>query len=103
MAQRDDMAILFSINILNGGIQAAKDGLWNCPLTTTGGRGTYEPNCRMSAQQTRSYAETLGVAGCAMTMWRCDLDFMSDPDNQKAFSDVAAVLAAKPRRACTKP
>jgi hypothetical protein len=103
LGQRDDIAILFSMNILNGGIQAKKDGTWNCPLTTTGGRGTYEPNCRMTPEQVSEYGKTLGAAGCAMTMWRYDDAFMADPDNQAAFDEVAALLRTKPRVACTKP
>jgi len=103
MAARDNMGIIFSMNILNGGIQAARDGLWSCPLTTTGGRGTYDPNCRMTAAQVRDYGRVLGVAGCAMLMWKYDSDFMANPDNQQSFRDVAGLLATAPRKSCGRP
>jgi hypothetical protein len=102
MARRDGIQILFSLNILNGGIQAARDGLWNCPLTTTGGRGTYDPNCRMTAEQVRNYGIFLGPAGCGLLMWRYDDVFMSDPRNVQAFKDVAAHLASLPGRSCRR-
>jgi hypothetical protein len=102
MGRRDNIGILFSMNILNGGTQAARDGLWNCPLDTTGGRGTREPNCRMSAQQVRDYGMVLGPAGCGLLMWRYDTDFMSNADNQRAFRDVAGRLATLPRKSCMR-
>jgi hypothetical protein len=102
MGKRDGHAILFSMNILNGGIQAARDGLWNCPLTTTGGRGTYDPNCRMTAAQVRENGFVLGPAGCGLLMWKYDATFMSKPENQQAFADVAARLATAPARACRR-
>jgi hypothetical protein len=102
LARRDGMSIVFSLNIINGGIQAARDGLWNCSLTTTGGRGTYDPNCRMTPQQVRDWGITLGSAGCALNMWRYDSEFMSKAENQRAFSDVAQRLATLPRKACRR-
>ena len=93
MGRRDGLGIIFSMNILNGGILAARDGLWNCPLSTTGGRGTYDPNCRMTAQQVREWGTILGSAGCGLMMWQYDNAFMADPENQQAFRDVAATLA----------
>jgi hypothetical protein len=102
MAKRDGIGIIFSMNILDGGIQAARDGLWNCPLTTTGGRGTYEPNCRMTAAQVREWGTTLGLAGCALTMWRYDAAFMLNPENQAAFGDLRARLAAAPAKSCRR-
>ncbi|MFL5448201.1 MAG: hypothetical protein ACJ8AX_06615, partial [Gemmatimonadales bacterium] len=100
LGRRDGLGIIFSMNILNGGIQATRDGLWNCPLTTTGGRGTFDPNCRMTAQQVREWGTTLGSAGCAMMMWKYDDAFMANPENQQAFRDVAAVLASLPAKSC---
>ncbi len=102
MGYRDGIAIAFSMNIINGGIQAPRDGLWNCPLTTTGGRGTYDPNCRMTAAQVRDYGLLLGPAGCAMMMWRYDDAFMANTDNQQAFGEVARRLATQGRRPCTR-
>jgi hypothetical protein len=100
LGARDGLGIIFSMNILNGGIQAPRDGLWNCPLETTGGRGTFDPNCRMTAQQVREWGTILGSAGCAMMMWKYDDRFMADPQNQQAFRDVANTLASLPAKSC---
>ena len=100
LGRRDGLGIIFSMNILNGGIQAVRDGLWNCPLSTTGGRGTFDPNCRMTAQQVREWGTTLGSAGCAMMMWKYDDAFMANPENAQAFKDVAATLASLPAKSC---
>jgi hypothetical protein len=102
LGRRDGMAIVFSMNILNGGVQAPRDGLWNCPLTTTGGRGTYDPNCRMTPQQVRDWGIALGSAGCALVMWRYDSAFMSKPVNVQAFGEVGAALARVPARSCRR-
>lgn len=102
MGRRDGIAIAFSMNILNGGIQAARDGLWNCSLTTTGGRGTYDPNCRMTPAQVREWGTVLGSAGCAMMMWRYDDVFMAKLENQQAFKDIAARLATLPTKSCRR-
>ena len=99
MGARDHHAILFSLNILNGGTQD-RDGTWDC--TGTGGLGTYSPNCRMTASQVRDYGLVLGPAGCAMAMWQYDLGFMSDAGNQQAFKDIGARLATLPRKPCTR-
>ena len=82
-----------SLNILDGGIQAARDGLWNCSTTLTEGRGTYEPQCRMTAAQVATWGKALGPAGCVLVMWRYDDLYMSRSDNQGAFGDVARALA----------
>jgi len=100
MAKRDGHAIMFSINILNGGIQAPRNRLWNCPSTTTAGRGTYEPNCRMTAEQVRSWGILLGSAGCGLMMWQYEDTFMADRENQQAFKDVADRLAGLPAKRC---
>jgi len=91
---------MFSINILNGGIQAPRNRLWNCPSTTTAGRGTYEPNCRMTAEQVRSWGILLGSAGCGLMMWQYEDTFMADRENQQAFKDVADRLAGLPAKRC---
>jgi len=102
MGRRDGIAIAFSLNIMNGGIQASRNGQWNCPLTTTGGRGTYDPNCRMTARQVREYGLVLGPAGCAMMMWRYDNTFMANRENQQAFAEIAKHLAAQSGRPCRR-
>jgi hypothetical protein len=102
LARRVGMAIVFSLNIISGGIQAPRDGSWNCSPTLTGGRGSDPPNCRMTAQQVRDWGILLGTAGCALTMWRYDEKFMEDPENVRAFRDVAARLATLPARPCRR-
>jgi hypothetical protein len=100
LGRRDGIAIAFSMNIMNGGIQAARDGRWACDPNLTAGRGTYDPNCRMTPQQVRDWGIILGEAGCALMMWRYDDTFMAKAENQAAFGDVAKRLATVPRRAC---
>jgi hypothetical protein len=102
LAKRDGHAIIFSMNVLNGGIQAARHGGWDCPVPETGGRGNREPNCRMTAQQVRDYGLVLGPAGCGLMMWRYDADFMSNPENRQAFNDIAARLATLPAKPCRR-
>jgi len=102
LGRRDGIAIAFSMNIMNGGIQAARDGRWACDPERTGGRGTYEPNCRMTAQQVREWGIILGKAGCALMMWRYDDAFMAKSENQGAFAEIARQLATLPRRPCTR-
>jgi hypothetical protein len=103
LGRRDNMSIVFSLNIISGGIQAPRDGAWNCSPTLTGGRGSDNPNCRMTAEQVRDWGLVLGPAGCALTMWRYDPEFMARPDNEQAFRDVAAKLATLPARSCGRP
>jgi hypothetical protein len=101
-AKLDGIGVAFSMNILGGGQNAPRDGTWSCPTGTSAGRGTQEPNCRMTASQIRDWGEALGPAGCAMLMWRYEDKAMGLPDNQQAMRDVAATLAKAPRRACTR-
>jgi hypothetical protein len=102
LAQRDRIAIVFSLNILNGGVQAARRKSWDCSLETTGGRGTHEPNCRMTPEQVRDWGRLLGRAGCALVMWQYDDAFMSNPENQRAFADLAKELGTMPAKSCNR-
>ena len=102
MGKRDGIAIAFALNILNGGTQAKRDGAWDCPPDLTQGRGTQKPNCRATAAQVREWGALLGSAGCAFVLWRYDDSYMANPDNQRAFADVANVLATRPQRPCTR-
>jgi hypothetical protein len=101
-AKRDGVGVAFSMNILNGGESAPRDERWACPAGTSAGRGTHEPVCRMTATQIRDWGNTLGLAGCAMLMWRYDETAMARPDNQEAMRDVAAALARAPSRRCAR-
>jgi hypothetical protein len=103
LAARDHHKIAFSLNIIDGGPRDnVNDGVWNCPIPQTGGKGSYAPNCRMTPTQVREYGKILGQAGCALTMWRYDATFMANPENVQAFRDVAATLANAPARSCRR-
>ena len=99
MAARDNLAVLFSMNLLNGGVQD-KSGAWDC--ANTGGVGDRSPNCRMTAEQVREFGLNLGQAGCAMLSWKYDKDFVNKIDNLEAFGEVAVTLARLPRTRCTR-
>jgi hypothetical protein len=100
LARRDGMSILFSVNLLNGGVPD-RDGIWDC--TGTGGMGTYAPNCRMTPEQVRDWGIILGSAGCALTMWRYDEAFVLNTGNQQAFRDIRSRLATLPTKSCRRP
>jgi hypothetical protein len=97
-AKHDGVAIAFSINLLDGGQDLA-----GCPLSRTGGAGTYPMHCRMTANQVRDFGMALGTAGCAMFMWRYDEAFMANPANVKAMEGIAASLAKENPRSCRRP
>ena len=97
-AKAQGMKVMFALNVLDGGYQGS-----TCPLSSTGGRGTYYPNCRMSASQVRTWGRYLGPAGCAaLTMWQYDRDFMTKSANVSAFRDVAYTLRGTPARSCRR-
>jgi hypothetical protein len=112
LCRRDRHACAFAINVMDGGIQASRrraDGTvkrdyepGDCPLTTTGGQGTYLPNCRMTPEQVREAGRVLGPAGCFLTGFRYDADFMASPENQAALREVVSVLAARPGSSCIR-
>jgi PKD repeat protein len=97
VGRRDKIAIVFSLNILDGG-QQDKIGVWDCP--NTGGLGTYAPNCHMTPQQIRDWGKVLAPAGCTLLSWRYDAAFMARPENQAALSDVAITASQLPRQDC---
>ncbi|MEO7987444.1 MAG: hypothetical protein ABI766_13005 [Gemmatimonadales bacterium] len=97
-AARDGIAMLFSMNLLDGGTQD-KSGPWDC--AGTGGIGTRSPNCRVTPSQLRDWGKAFGQGGCAVLSWRYDTAFMAKPENQAAISDVAITLAGVPRTPCT--
>ncbi len=98
-AHKDGVTPAFSLNLLDGGIKDTQ-GSWDCSAT---GKGTYKPNCRMSADQVRTYGKAIGPSGCFTLMWHYDDAFMSKSANRDAFHDVASLLATKPRRSCRRP
>jgi hypothetical protein len=97
LARRDGHAVIFSINLLDGGTIVP-----GCPVPETGGTGTFSNRCRVTPAQLEAWATILGPAGCAMTMWRYDDAFMSVADNQRAFRNIAALLAPLPRKPCRR-
>jgi hypothetical protein len=99
MAARDGLEIIYSINLLDGGVQD-KSGTWDC--AGTGGLGTHGSNCRMTADQVREWGKLLGQVGCALFAWRYDADYFAKPENQAAFSEVAISMANVPRRRCSR-
>jgi hypothetical protein len=99
-AARNHMSIIFSLNVLDGGIPRKASG--TCEAPETGGPGTYGRNCRMTAQQIRDFGLTLGPAGCAFTMWRFDREFFDDSANKASFEEIADSLAKVPAKACRR-
>ena len=99
-ADRSNIVIAFSLNILNGGTKDL-DGTWDCK-DQGGYKGTFSPNCQMTAVQLKNFGTTLGPAGCAMTMWKWRSDFASRSDNQTAFAAIANRLASAPRSPCSR-
>jgi hypothetical protein len=101
-ASADGVTPMLSINVLNGGAQD-RNGTWDCTGHGQAGTGTYAPNCRMTPDQVREFGTALAPYGCYMMLWRFDGDYMSDPANQEAFRDIAAVAASTPARSCKRP
>jgi len=99
MAQRDHHAVMFGVNVLDGGVQD-KDGNYTCDGPGQGGKGTYAPNCRMTPQQVRDWGLLLGKAGCGLYMWRDDDEFMANGANLQSLRDLASGLAAMPGKGC---
>ena len=100
-AKLDGVAVQFGLNVLDGGVHVF-DGGWTCPLTTTGGQGTYSPACRMTARQISEWGRALAPYACGFQFWRYDSGFFAKAENQQAFRDVAGVLAATPARGCRR-
>jgi hypothetical protein len=97
VAKDNGVSVLFTINPLDGGNRIS-----GCPLGSTGGAGTYSSNCRMTAGQIREFGSVLGVAGCALMVWKYEPKLMSNPDNVQAFKDLAAMLATHQAPPCRR-
>ena len=93
---------IFSLNILNGGVQDKDDGVYDCIGTGMGGLGTRYPLCSMTSDQVRSWGTTLAPLGCAMLLWQFDRAYMSEPANLSALTDIATLAASTPRRSCKR-
>ncbi|MEP6688393.1 MAG: hypothetical protein ABJC36_08600, partial [Gemmatimonadales bacterium] len=101
MAARDHHAIMFGINVMDGGVQD-KDGTYSCDGAGQGGKGTYAPNCNMTPDQVRDWGLLLGKAGCGLYMWRADDTFLSKSTNQQALRELAAGMATAPGKSCLR-
>jgi hypothetical protein len=99
-AARNHMAIIFSLNVLDGGIPRKASG--TCGIPVTGGPGTYGRNCRMTPEQIRDFGLILGPAGCALNMWRYDREFFNNSANKASFAEVADSLAKVPSKVCRR-
>jgi hypothetical protein len=97
LAQRDGHAVVFSINLLDGGTT-----LRGCPVPETGGPGTYGRKCRVTPSQLEQWGLILGPAGCSLTLWQYDAAFMASAANQAAFKTIADRLATSPSRVCRR-
>lgn len=100
VARRDGMAVVFAINVINGGENDWRTGA--CPVSRTGGHGSYAPACRMTAGQVREWGMFLGPAGCGLSVWRFEPDFINQPANLQALKDIAEKLADIPPRPCRR-
>jgi hypothetical protein len=99
VAKRWGMKPAFSLNVLDGGTRD-RDGVWDC--LGTGGKGTYAPNCRMTAAQVKEWGLILGSAGCTTVMWRYDATFFANDANRIALKAVKDSLAKIPFRGCQR-
>ena len=101
MGARDHHAILFSLNVLDGGVQD-KDGTYDCTSAGQAGKGTYSPNCRMTATQLHDWGLAVGPSGCGLLMWQYDGAYATNYDNQRSFKDIATAMGSAARKACRR-
>jgi hypothetical protein len=99
-ARLDGVAVAFSLNILDGGVQD-RTGTYDC--SGTGGKGTYFPNCRMTPTQVRDYGRAIGPSGCSLLLWKYDYKFLSVSANLTAIKDLASTMSSIARRSCKRP
>jgi hypothetical protein len=97
LAKRDGVALGFSLNIVNGGVQDRKD--WACRGTWHGSR---YPNCQVTSDQLRDWIETFGTETCMVLLWRYHEDFISRPANQEVLQQLASKLGQAPKRSCRR-
>jgi hypothetical protein len=101
-AKHDGVTPMFSINVLDGGVQD-RDGDYSCTGAGQAGTGTYAPNCRMTPTQVRDFGRALATDGCFLMMWEYDAAYMSEAANQDAFREIASLVASQPQRSCARP
>ena len=98
-AKVDGVKAAFSLNLLNGGVPD-NSGTWDCQ--GTGGKGTRDRKCRMTADQVANYGRAVGPSGCFMMNWQYDDAFMSKSANQDAFRSVASLLSTVSQKSCRR-
>jgi hypothetical protein len=89
-ANQNGVAVALSLNLFGG------PPVPGCALTQWG-------TCPMTAAEIRDWGQVVGVAGCALLMWKYDATFMSTPENAQAFRDVGDLLAKTASRPCKRP
>jgi hypothetical protein len=99
-AAQNGVAVVFSINILNGG---AGFGETSCPIPPTGGPGYSAGRCKTGSAQLEEWGLALGPAGSGLLMWQWDREYMSVPANDSAFARIAADLANRPAKSWRRP
>jgi hypothetical protein len=103
-AKLDGVTPMFSINVLDGGVQDRGKGKdYKCTGAGQAGKGTYAPNCRMTPTQVRDFGRAVATDGCFLMLWEYDATYMSEADNQDAFREIASLVASQPRRSCARP
>jgi hypothetical protein len=102
-ARLDGVRPGLSLNVLNGGRQDWDSGFYDCAGAGQAGRGTYQPNCQMTADQLRTWGKALTPYACFMMLWRYDPAYKAKSANQLAFKEIAALAASKPKPTCKRP
>jgi hypothetical protein len=89
-AKLNGVAVALSLNLFGAPPVAG------CALTKDG-------TCPMTAAEIRDWGQVLGVAGCALFMWKYDATYMTVPENAQALKDVGDLLAKSPTKSCRRP
>jgi hypothetical protein len=93
-AKQNGISLVFAFNPINGGTP-----IRGCPVPRTGGTGTYA--CRMTPEQIQEAGSALGLAGCALLIWRYDARLMTTA-NEKAFKELGSKLKTSRPRPCRR-
>jgi hypothetical protein len=99
-AKRNGVAVVFSLNVLNGGAGFGETAE-SCAAKLTGGVGGIG-RCRMSAEQLRAFGMSLVSSGCGLVFWKFDSAYVSKPENLAALNDLARVSSQVPATPCRR-
>jgi PKD repeat protein len=93
IAAQNGIKIMFSMNVINGGIQDLTEPIsWTCPvgntMTTTNGQGMRFPVCQMNPIQVETWGKKLIENGQALLMWKYYSDHASDPRFQEVYRNI---------------